>query len=256
MAPDAGIVGDVPVGLPPWPGTWPTGEQYSPELLRDGDTRNVADEFRYWTETAIRAELDNRLVKQPKLWIAIENLHHDFNIGSIVRTANAFNVAGVYIVGGKRWNRRGAMVTDRYLHITHVNTAPELQQKIQHAPQHAVQQELQQAPQMEIQPGIHYEAQHEIHYDRQHQVHREGQQGANPIPIIGIDNIPGSIPIETYAFPPECLLVFGQESTGLTPEMQAICQDIVHITQYGSTRSINAGAAAAIAMFAWSSQNR
>jgi len=197
-----------PNGVPPWQGDWPTGPQYAPELLANGDTRNVGDEFRYWTEAGIRAELDRRLKYQPRLWIAIENWHHDFNIGSVVRTANAFNVAGVYIVGSKRWNRRGAMVTDKYLHIRHCDDALALQA---------------------VFPNL---------------------------PIIGIDNIPGSIPIETYQFPSECLLVFGQESTGLTKEMQAICHDIVHITQYGSTRSINAGAAGAIAMFAWTTQFR
>jgi len=202
------------VGTPPWQGTWPTGDHYSPELLEKGDHRNVADEFRYWREDAIRRELDKRLTGQPHLWIAIENWHHDFNIGSVVRTANAFNVAGVFIVGNKRWNRRGAMVTDRYLHIQHCDDARQLLAEVM-------------------------------------------QLGTTPLfPIIGVDNIPGSVPLESYRLPRNCLLVFGQESTGLTPEMQAVCEAIVHITQYGSTRSINAGAAAAIAMFAWSQQHR
>jgi len=196
------------VGVGPWIGDWPIGDWYDTELLAVGDARNVPDEFRYWTLTAIRAELDRRRAGGPQLLIAIENWHHDFNIGSVVRTANAFNVAGVYIVGKRRWNKRGAMVTDRYLNIYHCDTVAEF------------------------------------------------MEACGDLLIIGIDNIPGSIPIETFQFPRDCVIVFGQESTGLTPEMQEICSTILHITQYGSTRSINAGAAGAIAMFEWSRQQR
>ncbi|MDQ6897783.1 MAG: RNA methyltransferase, partial [Actinomycetota bacterium] len=60
---------------------------------------------------------------------------------------------------------------------------------------------------------------------------------------------------ESYAFPPACVLVFGQEGPGLSDEMRAACEVVVHITQYGSTRSINAGAAAAVAMYAWAQQH-
>ena len=76
----------------------------------------MVDEFRYWRLEAIVAELDTR---RSPLHVAIQNWEHDFNIGSVVRTANAFNVAGVHILGRRRWNRRGAMVTDRYLHVHH-----------------------------------------------------------------------------------------------------------------------------------------
>ena len=103
-------------GVGPHPGPWPEGERYDPDLLAHGDRRNVADHFRYLSVEAIVADLDTR--RQP-LHVAIQNWEHDFNIGSIVRTANAFNVAGVHIVGRRRWNRRGAMVTDRYLHVHH-----------------------------------------------------------------------------------------------------------------------------------------
>ena len=107
------------IGVGPWPGgedAWPGGARYDPELLRDGDRRNVTDEFRYWTVDAIVAELDSR--RHP-FHVAIENWGHDLNIGSVVRTANAFNAAAVHIVGRRRWNRRGAMVTDRYQHVLH-----------------------------------------------------------------------------------------------------------------------------------------
>jgi tRNA G18 (ribose-2'-O)-methylase SpoU len=197
------------VGVGPWDGPLPDDPRYDPELLAEGDRRNVADQYRYWSVEAIVADLDTR--RNP-FHVAIENWAHDLNIGSVVRTANAFNAAGVHIVGRRRWNRRGAMVTDRYLHVTHHPDAGAL---------------------------------------------AEWATGIEPggLPIVGIDNVPGSVPIEGYALPRECVLLFGQESTGLTPEAQAACDVVLHITQYGSTRSINAGAAAAITMHAWATQH-
>jgi tRNA G18 (ribose-2'-O)-methylase SpoU len=197
------------VGVGPWSGPLPDDPRYDPELLADGDRRNVADHYRYWSVEAIVADLDTR--RHP-FHVAIENWAHDLNIGSVVRTANAFNAAGVHIVGRRRWNRRGAMVTDRYLHVTHHPDAEAL---------------------------------------------AEWARTATPggLPIVGIDNVPGSVPIEGYALPRECVLLFGQESTGLTAEAQAACDVVLHITQFGSTRSINAGAAAAIAMHAWATQH-
>ncbi|MFJ3403045.1 TrmH family RNA methyltransferase [Promicromonospora sp. NPDC090134] len=192
------------VGVGPWPGIRPDDPRYDPELLAEGDRRNVADQYRYWSVEAIVADLDTR--RHP-FHVAIENWAHDLNIGSVVRTANAFNAAGVHIVGRRRWNRRGAMVTDRYLHVTHHPDAAAL------------------------------------------------AAWAGGMPIVGIDNVPGSVPIEGHALPRECVLLFGQESTGLTAEAQAACDVVLHITQYGSTRSINAGAAAAIAMHTWMQQH-
>ena len=185
----------------PHPLPWPNDPRLDPELLMNGDTRNVEDRFRYWTREAIIAELDR--TRHP-LHIAIENFQHDFNIGSVVRTANAFNVASVHIVGKRRWNRRGAMVTDRYQHVAHV-------------PEPAGLLEL-------------------------------------GLPIVGIDNVPGSVPLEGAELPRACVMVFGQEGPGLSPESLELCEQVLHITQYGSTRSINAGAAAAIAMWAWALQ--
>ncbi|MEU4360896.1 TrmH family RNA methyltransferase [Promicromonospora sp. NPDC023987] len=199
------------VGVGPWSGPPPDDPRYDPDLLADGDRRNVADQYRYWSVEAIVADLDTR--RHP-FHVAIENWAHDLNIGSVVRTANAFNAAGVHIVGRRRWNRRGAMVTDRYLHVTHHPDATALAGWA--------------AP---------------------------AEPAAGRLPIIGIDNVPGSVPIEGYALPRRCVLLFGQESTGLTAEAQAACDVVLHITQYGSTRSINAGAAAAIAMHAWAMQH-
>lgn len=203
------------VGVGPWgggPESWPRtpdghlDPRFDPELLAQGDRRNVVDQYRYWTVEAIVADLDRR--RHP-LQVAIENWEHDFNIGSVVRTANAFNAAGVHIVGSRRWNRRGAMVTDRYLHVHHHPDATALRD---------------------------WAARHSL-------------------VLVGVDNVPGSIPVESYRFAPQSLLVFGQESSGLTAQVQAACRDVVHITQFGSTRSMNAGAAAAIAMFAWAQQH-
>ncbi len=110
-------------GVGPWPGEPPADPRYDPALLRDGDTRNVVDAYRYWTRAAIRADLEKR---SQALHVAIENFGHDANIGSVVRTANAFAVHTVHIVGRRRWNRRGAMVTDRYQRLCHHDSIAEL----------------------------------------------------------------------------------------------------------------------------------
>ncbi len=189
-------------GVGPWQGEWPTGDHYDTELLRDGDRRNVVDRYRYWTLDAIVADFD--LHRHP-FHVAIENWQHDFNIGSIVRTANAFAAAEVHIIGKKRWNRRGAMVTDRYQHVRHHDTADEFSTW----------------------------------------AHDAG------LAVIGIDNVDDSEPIETAEIPRDCVLVFGQEGPGLSDEARKACERTLSIAQFGSTRSINAGAAAAIAMHAW-----
>jgi tRNA G18 (ribose-2'-O)-methylase SpoU len=102
------------IGVGPYEKPWPTDERYDPELLANGDRRNVEDKYRYWTVEAIKADLDKNRIG---LHVAIENWQHDLNIGTIVRNANAFNVSAVHIIGKRHWNRRGAMVTDRYLNI-------------------------------------------------------------------------------------------------------------------------------------------
>lgn len=112
----AGAVNERSVGVGPHPMPWPDDSRLDPELLADGDRRNVIDRYRYWRRDAIVADLDDQ---RHGFHVAIENWQHDFNIGAIVRNANAFLAAEVHIVGRKRWNRRGAMVTDRYQHIRH-----------------------------------------------------------------------------------------------------------------------------------------
>jgi tRNA G18 (ribose-2'-O)-methylase SpoU len=110
------------VGAGPWPGgrpAWPHDQRYDPQLLEHGDARNVVDAYRYWRRDAVAADL---IVRAHPFHVAIENFGHDHNIGTVVRTANAFAAAGVHIVGRRRWNRRGAMVTDRYLQLHHHDT--------------------------------------------------------------------------------------------------------------------------------------
>jgi tRNA G18 (ribose-2'-O)-methylase SpoU len=194
------------VGVGPHPKPWPTGEQYDPELLENGDRRNVLDKYRYWSVSAIVADLDT---KRNPLRIAIENWQHDLNIGSIVRTANAFNVASVHIVGKRDWNRRGAMVTDKYLKVIH-------------------------------HPDI---ADFKAWFDKA------------GIEIIGIDNVKNSQALENAKLPLECVLLFGQEGAGMSDEAVAACSRVLAIEQYGSTRSMNASAAGAIAMYAWGMQH-
>jgi tRNA G18 (ribose-2'-O)-methylase SpoU len=196
----AGAVGSIGVGPHPLP--WPDDPRLDPELLAGGDTRNVVDHYRYWRREAIVADLDTR--RHP-LHVAIENFGHDLNIGTVVRTANAFAVAAVHIVGRRRWNRRGAMVTDRYQHLVHHDTVDGL---------------------------MAYAA------------------GAG-LTVVAVDNTPGSVRLESASLPRDCLMLFGAESEGLTAAARAGAAMAVSIAQFGSTRSINAGVAAGIAMHAW-----
>src|SRR5688500_5081512 len=194
--------GPAEVGLGPWEGDWPEGDQYDADLLREGDRRNVVDRYRYWTLESIVADLDTR---RHSFHVAIENWQHDFNIGTIVRTANAFLAAEIHIVGNRRWNRRGAMVTDRYQHVRHHPTPADLAASL-----HSI--------------GVR---------------------------LLGIDNLPGSEHLETMVLPRDVCFLFGQEGPGLSESAREVCDGTFSIAQFGSTRSINASSAAAIAMHAW-----
>ncbi|WP_264888554.1 RNA methyltransferase [Dietzia sp. NCCP-2495] len=199
--------GEGQVGVGPWefehPGVpRPTGDRWDPELLDSGDRRNVVDRYRYWRREAIVADLDTR--RHP-FHVAIENFGHDANIGTVVRTANAFLAAEVHIVGRRRWNRRGAMVTDRYQHLRHHADVVELM----------------------------------------------AWAASEGLPVVAVDNLPGAEPLETASLPHECVLLFGQEGPGVSEDARLQAVKTVSISQFGSTRSINAGVAAGIAMHAW-----
>ncbi len=194
------------VGVGPWPGPWPQDPRYDPELLESGDRRNVVDRYRYWTVEAIVADLDTR--RHP-FHVAIENWRHDLNIGTVVRTANAFLAEAVHVVGNKRWNRRGAMVTDRYMHVRHHSDVGQL----------------------------------------------AAWAGEAGLPLLAVDNLPGARPLETTPLPRACVLLFGQEGSGLTAAAREAADGVLSIAQFGSTRSINAGVAAGIAMHTWVRQH-
>ena len=194
------------VGVGPHPQPWPDDPKFDPELLAEGDRRNVTDRFRYWRREAIVEELDQY---RHDFHVAIENWEHDLNIGTVVRNANAFLAAGVHIVGKKRWNRRGAMVTDRYQHVTHHPTIEDLL----------------------------------------------AWAASENLPVIGIDNLPGCVPLETTDLPKRCVFLLGQEGPGLSKQARQAVTKVCSIAQYGSTRSINAGVASGIAMHAWIRQH-
>lgn len=190
------------VGVGPHPGPWPRDPRLDPKLLAEGDRRNVVDRYRYWKVEAVRADLDRR---RHAFHIAIENWTHDFNIGAVVRNANAFLARKVHIVGKRRWNRRGAMMTEVYQHVTHHATLADL----------------------------------------------AGWAREQDLPVLGIDNLPGSWPIFDAEIPRACVLLFGQEGPGLSSDARKLVSAVLSIPQYGSTRSINAGAASAVAMVEW-----
>jgi len=194
--------GEYAPGVGPAPEPWPDDPRLDPELLAQGDRRNVADRYRYWRLEAIVADLDGR--RHP-FHVAVENWQHDLNIGAVVRNANAFLAAEVHIVGARRWNKRGAMVTDRYQHVRHHPTL---------------------------------------------EAFAAWAAGAS-LPVLGVDNLPGSVAIDGYPLPERCVLLFGQEGPGLSEEARELSEAVLAIRQFGSTRSINAAAASAVAMHEW-----
>ncbi len=194
------------IGVGPHAEPWPDDPRYDPELLADGDKRNVVDKYRYWSREAIIEDLDTR---RHAFHVAVENWEHDLNIGTLVRNANAFLAAEVHIVGKRRWNRRGAMVTDRYQHVRHHPTIEEF---------------------------VAWSADAKV-------------------PIVGVDNLPGSVPFESVELPETCALLFGQEGPGLSEQAREAVTQVCSISQFGSTRSINAGVASGIAMYTWLQQH-
>ena len=163
------------------------------------DSRNLIDPFKNLPNAQIFATLEKSRIP---LEIAIENLEHDFNIGSIVRTANSFNVAKVHIIGKKKYNRRGAMCTDKYLQILHHPTLDDF---------------------------------------------LATQRGRELVAIE--NNTPRSKPLNAKQFAPNTTLIFGSENSGITPDLLQHAADVRYIESFGSTRSVNVGVAAGIAMY-------
>ncbi|AHB42660.1 hypothetical protein RAAC3_TM7C00001G0822 [Candidatus Saccharibacteria bacterium RAAC3_TM7_1] len=174
--------------------------------MPEEDTRNVTDEFKGWPLEAIVDELDKRGIE---LEVAIENTLRDFNMGTIVRSANAFGVRHVHVIGRRQWNKRGAMVTDKYLHLHYYVSVDQFVNAM-----HARQKEM-----------------------------------------YIVDNIKGSRPLAETRLPRHLVMVFGQEGPGVSSELAAQADNVVAIEQFGSTRSINVGVAAGIAMYAWAQQH-
>ncbi len=215
----AGDPGLREVGVGPWEDEYsdtprPTDERYDVELLDNGDRRNVMDRYRYWTVEAIKNDLDER--GRYGFEVAIENWTHDFNIGSIVRTANAFTANAVHIIGPKKWNRKGSLMTELYQHVYNHASVEEFVDNI--------------TEQARI-------------------------RGVERPRIIALDIVPDAVPIETYDFPENCIMIFGAEGPGLTTKALELADDVVYISQTGSVRSLNAGAAAAVAMHTWVMQH-
>lgn len=189
----------------PHPEPWPDDPRLDPELLAEGDRRNVVDRYRYWRVEAIKEDLDRR--RHP-FHVAVENWFHDPNIGAVVRNANAFLARSVRVVGARKWNRRGAMMTEVYQHVAHHETLGDL----------------------------------------------AAWAEAEDLPVVGIDNVAGSRSLAEASdeeLPRAAVLLFGQEGPGLSEAARGLVRSVLHIPQHGSTRSINAGAASAVAMYEW-----
>jgi tRNA G18 (ribose-2'-O)-methylase SpoU len=338
------------IGVGPWSQTHPDesrpdddnaehhNDRYDSELLDNGDRRNVLDGYRYWKVEAIRADLDYR--GRHPFEVAVENWTHDFNIGSMVRTANAFAAMRVHIVGPHKWNRKGALMTELYQHVDHhpsiedlvtnwhqrmddeMHEARQAQRKITvfldpqsnkssltrplsaDSPEVATQLADEQAMDMQCSDNRKLKYLHDagnaaaevspsilspllamdagspdtgvdvadttggtdaggalisrricstIEDLYAYYVHAE--QLARSSRIIALDIIPGAVPMETYQFPERCLMLFGAEGPGLSKKALELADDVVYISQFGSVRSINAGAASAVAMHSWIAQH-
>ena len=241
--------------------------RYDTELLNEGDTRNVLDRYRYWSVPAIRADLDAR--GRHTFDVAVENWTHDFNIGSMVRSANAFQAGHVFIVGPHKWNRKGSLMTELYQHVEHMPSIAELVQSWKYrvsgalatctSTLHALDMHIHEAEQAFHDDSIHDDTDEQIaqlaSLRRLREQCLKQYQDLTQARVIALDIIDGAVPMETYVFPRYCLMLFGAEGPGLSQKALELADDVVYISQFGSVRSINAGAAAAVAMYAWIAQH-
>jgi tRNA G18 (ribose-2'-O)-methylase SpoU len=220
---------------------------YDAALLDEGDRRNVLDRYRYWTVEAIRDDLDVR--GRHGFEVAVENWTHDFNIGSMVRTANAFAARTVHIVGPHKWNRKGSLMTELYQHVEHHPSIEELVSSWRAQMQREIDAARHNADTADAAKTDRSNTDR-VNTD-QDDVTAQPCEGR----VIALDIIPGAVPIESYQFPERCLMLFGAEGPGLSSKALELADDVVYISQFGSVRSINAGAAAAVAMHCWIAQH-
>lgn len=174
--------------------------------MSEKDSWNVVDSLRGMDVDEIKSQLDQ---SRSELEVAIENLERDFSMGTIVRTANAFNVQTVHVIGRRQWNKRGAMKTDAYLNLQYHATIDEFVSTMSNEKRS----------------------------------------------IIAMDIVDGARPLNEVKLPKKAVLVFGAEGPGLSDELLAKADRVVMIEQFGSTRSINVGVAAGIAMYTWMQQH-
>lgn len=256
------------VGVGPWAQTHPGEERpddpqspnydsrFDSELLDEGDRRNVLDRYRYWSVQAIKEDLDSR--GRHEFEVAVENWTHDFNIGSMVRTANAFQARRVHIVGPHKWNRKGALMTELYQHVENHPSIAELVEcwKYRISGEIAAAQSQADAIRFRISGNADVAGTQEVS-DRLTQLAELDSKIADlrAARVIALDIIPGAVPMETYRFPKRCLMLFGAEGPGLSEKALELADNVVYISQFGSVRSINAGAAAAVSMHAWIAQH-
>ena len=165
------------------------------------DTRNLVDEYKGMSNEEVFDALSK---KRNSLEVAIENVEHDFNIGTVVRNANSFNVSKVHIIGKKKYNRRGAMCTDKYLEICHHETIEDF---------------------------------------------LKSQEGRELVAIE--NNTPRALPLHEKSFKDNTTLIMGSEGNGISAELLEKADDVRYIESFGSTRSVNVGVAAGIAMYEW-----
>lgn len=162
------------------------------------DNRNVADRYKGWMEDLIKKDLTDNSFPFATM---MENWQGDFNIGTMIRNANAFGAKEVFYIGKRKWDKRGAVGTYNYTNLTYLENIEALEAK------------------------------------------------KSEYTLIGIDNVPGSVPIDSFKWPKNSLMIFGEEAIGLTEEVQKVCTAIVEIPMYGSVRSLNAGSSSAIIMY-------
>lgn len=195
---------------------------------KEDDTRNLIDKYKGLSNEEVFAKLSKRRLS---LEVAIENVEHDFNIGTVVRNANNFNVSKVHIIGRKKYNRRGAMCTDKYLEIVHWGTVSDFLRD-----QHNRDREL-----VAIENNVSKEVLEEIY-------------GSEFIEKSRDRGLTGVKSLMLKKFIQNTTLLFGSEGNGLSKEILKGCDDIREIPDYGSTRSVNVGVASGIAMYEWAKQ--